>query len=789
MVALTIAVAVAFAGAVVEAPSSTDIAPVAGIAAPAAGIATSAADIVAAEGDAYIFDEDFQAPAVFHRVEGQCADPTLPFPYQLNLYGMNNDQQRVTGFYLYVIDTETRANVTSADHIDGTLFPAGLGSTPVLTTSDRGPVIYITPEVITAPPRVFAQLVVLLQHGQEVIVTTSLENPPAAGQPDFPARGLDMMEAMSFFWLNGPPSGFSPGDFNLGETDGFGPEHRNYSFYLPDTAPPFYTAPMHFHALMGGLDPEYAEGFLVQTLSQLQLRILGLHHNDPAPVRVGGVWTFGGDCIDSVEATVNITKIVEFSDETTDVATSFEFEVTPLRFYEPSEAVSSPLTTPTVDDVVVTVPAGTIGVPAIGVPAYAPAVIAGLDRPGTFVFGVTEVGVAAPGLPAGVTEDAFSDAEYEITIVVGVNAEGYLYVVSYVVTSVGPPDDTSQNPPYVMWPIFTNVLTYTPYVPTPPLGSVETTVAIEKMLNVSTTATVTTPDIDFVFEFVQQDVSDATTLTADVTVDGDLVTPPGTTFMGLGEMELSFEETGTFVFRATERPSVDDPLPAGMDVTTFSSAEYEITIVVVENDGALEIYSIRVEVITADPNGLAQGTYFYLPGADALVFTNALTYTPVPVTCPCDGGDPCTCDINGQCPCDNDPCNCVQQPPCCCDCGYENCTCEDYTPGCDCGPGTQPGQPCDVCGEEPCVCATPQQPCDECDEYPCVCEEYDPDRAPGDGDDDATGDDRRPAAGPKTGDYSNAATHLLHMLVAAIVIAVVLYRFTCPSEALVRRKS
>ena len=169
-----------------------------------------------------------------------------------------------------------------------------------------------------------------------------------------------------------------------------------------------------------------------------------------------------------------------------------------------------------------------------------------------------------------------------------------------------------------------------------------------------------------------------------------------------------------------------------------------------------------------------------------------------------------------------------------CTCGYENCPCTEYTPGCNCEqqPGQpcdvcneypcvcpEPGQPCDVCNEYPCVCPEPGQPCDVCNEYPCVCPEpgqpcdvcgedpcvcpADPGRDPGDdpgddpgrdpgddpGDDPGAGDGRQPGVGPQTGDHSNAVIHLMHMLLSAVVAAVLIYRFTCPSEALARRKS
>lgn len=46
-----------------------------------------------------------------------------------------------------------------------------------------------------------------------------------------------------------------------------------------------------------------------------------------------------------------------------------------------------------------------------------------------------------------------------------------------------------------------------------------------------------------------------------------------------------------------------------------------------------------------------------------------------------------------------------------------------------------------------------------------------------------------PKAGPQTGDWSNPALHLLHMIAAMVLVAVVLYRLTCSSEMIARRRT
>ena len=60
--------------------------------------------------------------------------------------------------------------------------------------------------------------------------------------------------------------------------------------------------------------------------------------------------------------------------------------------------------------------------------------------------------------------------------------------------------------------------------------------------------------------------------------------------------------------------------------------------------------------------------------------------------------------------CDEYPCVCLQPGQPCDECDEYPCVC------------LQPGQPCDECDEYPCVCSPPGQPCDVCDEYPCDCE-------------------------------------------------------------------
>jgi len=912
MAVVAVAVTAAFAGAIIVAPSSSDIAPMRGISAvPSEGIvAASGATIPKSEG-----------PAVAHAIATNPANPgpsdpfeflgnpNRYFPYRLNLEGINlgigtAEHRFVTAFHLYIVDTETREIITPTA---GNLGPALHGGPASAGTSARGPFIEL-PATTTPPPawpgainRTFGEVVINLRHGQEVMIlamTNTCEGLSSIG-------GLVDFVASSFFWIDGnPPVGFNASSLNPDETPGFTGALRDYTFSLGNPRAPWPLPdppPYGFSPTLLAPSPEArdnAEGFSFATTpawlmdwanpdrgvrieavwsghpsaqavvnvakvvdfstaattaidSSFEftfdfLRFYEQNATEPGeaatptvanpivavpagtidvPVTVPAVitdfdrpgtfvfnvteigtvtpspWpphitnvaystsvfevtvvvnidvedhlyvadiiispvgtpdanfpeappetvvftntlTYTSAPLDSVEATVPLTKVIDFSSTaTTDVAINFEFEVTPIRFYAPSATESSGITTPAVDSVIVDVSTEPTGPPGTTVPL----VIAGLDRPGTFVFEVTEAGVVAPGLPAGVTEDSFSDAVFEIIIEV-IEVEGELVVVNPigVILAGGTGTNFPLGPPAVLGPVFTNVLIYTPYIPTPPLDSVETTIAIEKILEVSTESTVTIPNMDFVFEFAWYGVSEPATLTADVGISTAVVNPPGTAFMNFGEMELVFDEAGTFVFIVTERQPITATLPADMNMI-YSPAEYKVTVVVVNNDGVLEIGSIRVDVITADPNG-PESEYFYLTGSDELVFTNILT----------------------------------DEAQVCEECGEYPCICPPYCP------------PCDICGECPCICdpQQPGQPCAECDEYPCVCEDYDPGRAPGDEDErpGADGDDRRPAAGPQTGDYSNPAIHVLHMLVAAVVVAVVLHRFTCPSEALARAK-
>jgi len=63
---------------------------------------------------------------------------------------------------------------------------------------------------------------------------------------------------------------------------------------------------------------------------------------------------------------------------------------------------------------------------------------------------------------------------------------------------------------------------------------------------------------------------------------------------------------------------------------------------------------------------------------------------------------------------------------------------------------------------------------------------------PDDGSDETTpapgnGTDRQPQTGPQTGDISNPVLHLMHMVLAAAIIAVLCYRMRCSSEGLVKK--
>ena len=164
---------------------------------------------------------------------------------------------------------------------------------------------------------------------------------------------------------------------------------------------------------------------------------------------------------------------------------------------------------------------------------------------------------------------------------------------------------------------------------------------------------------------------------------------------------------------------------------------------------------------------------------------------PQPTPCPECGEYPSTCAPGPiPCPdCEEYPCGCVPQPTPCPECGEYPSTCVPEP------------TPCPDCEEYPCGCVPGSTSCATCEEYPCVCAPYVPGGTPGpvvpgpgtpapgptappagnvDGDDGDDADEdaapannRRPAAGPKTGDAVNvfAQIAVLAILVATVASA------------------
>ena len=222
------------------------------------------------------------APSVSHTTVG--GDPDLKFPYRLNLVG----DGATTSFNLYIVDTLTREVITNLDHIGSFLFGEG---TPTIQTSARGNFIQLT----TAEPvinmglggnRMTAQLVVMLAHGQEVVITTS-----NSLSTDSAIEGFVNFSVLSFFWPDGPPDGFIPAHANPGPPDEFGADHKQYTFHLNNPDPRFAhipgVPPVNFHDAMGSVLAPYAEGFFYNSRT-------GVHALEGS-IRVEAVWTFDAD--------------------------------------------------------------------------------------------------------------------------------------------------------------------------------------------------------------------------------------------------------------------------------------------------------------------------------------------------------------------------------------------------------------------------------------------------------------------------------------------------------------
>jgi len=690
------------------------------------------------------------APTISHSVAGIGADESLWFPYRIVLTGTAN----IVNFNLYIVDSETREVITTLDHL-GEIFDGsgGISATPSL----HGDFIQIVPGG-NPGGNTQAHLTILLQHGQEVVITTFIEehtlgdggthwHPPAAA-------GLGTIGVLSYFWIDGEPAGFVPTGFNPGPPDGFDLEHRDYIFSLANPAlPPWNQAPQHFHPAFGSAS-EYAEGFAFHSFGHLPTAL-----RDNPPVRVDAVWTLG-DPIEPSEvttATAPLTKVL--SVETTNSVTvpdiTFEFEFTKLSFDYSSDEATMAANMPVVPNQTIPIDSDDYTANAVVTEDILDGVDIVFDRPGTFVYEVREVsGATTSLLPPGMTPE-YSPAVYTLIIVVTEEAG----VLSHTMTiEVFTPDSLNPNAPAaestVETLVFTNVLTYVPVEP----SEVTTTVPLTKILSVEATTPVNVPETTFEFAFGRTGGSETTTTTASLSIPA-ISNTTTTTASGSIDVDFSFDTTGTFVYRVVELQPTN-ALPTGMTMA-YSDAVYLLTFEVEKDEGVLVITNVTVIVESPDASD----------AIDELVFTNVLTYVageepPPPPTCPECGQTP-PCDISDTC----------GRPLCVCDCetgGQET--------------------PCPECDEYPCICTQPPPPCDVCGEYPCVCETGGQGTGNEGGGTQTTptpprGDGRDPApVGPKTGDWSNPSSHLLHMLVAAVIMVVVLYRLTCSSEALAKRK-
>ena len=736
------------------------------------------------------------APTVSHRVAGVGADEALVFPYRIVLTGTEN----IVSFNLYVVDSETREVITATEHLGNIIDGSGGVS---VAPSHRGDFIQITPGG-NPGGNTRAHLTVLLQHGQEVVITTFIEehtlgdggthwHPPAAA-------GLGTVGAVSYFWTDGEaPTGFDPSiGFNPGPPDGFGLAHRDYTFSLSNPAsPPWNHAPQHFHPAFGP-SSEYAEGFVFHSFGHIPTAL-----RDNPPVRIDAIWTFEGELLHSAETTVPITKHLEISAETTAPAITFTFEFDRLSFTDAAGETSSTANMPPIPNREITIPAMVTGSAGIMVSETLANALAGVsfDRPGIFVYRVSEAQTASATPPLSARMDVeFSPAEYDLRIEVRERDNNELFVYSVTITVVeideynssAPEEGTElEVPPGVL--VFTNALTYTPIVE-PPL-SVETTASLTKHLEISTDTTFTVPNpllFEFNFEKVSfNSSSDAATLTANMPA---VLSPQALNFMPtVSEVAtatamddaisnvlegVSFEAAGTFVYRVTEVPNTTNinASPPAYKTMTYSQEVYHLIVTVVDNNGVLEA-SVRIVMAEDGVEG---------DDVDGLAFTNVLTYSPgdPPPTCPECGETP-PCDICPDCDRLVCRCECKPPPPTCPECGEDPCVCDT---------GGQE-TPCPECGNYPCTCTPPPpEACDVCGEDPCVCV-----TAPQEEDGEETtpptptpprGEGRDPApAGPKTGDWSNPGLHLMHMLAAMALMMVVAYRLACASEAVVKRKS
>ena len=135
---------------------------------------------------------------------------------------------------------------------------------------------------------------------------------------------------------------------------------------------------------------------------------------------------------------------------------------------------------------------------------------------------------------------------------------------------------------------------------------------------------------------------------------------------------------------------------------------------------------------------------------------------PPPVLCP---------DCNNPI----DSCSCPPPPVLCPDCNIpiDNCSCPPppvLCPNCN--------NPIDNCS-----CPPPPVLCADCNRCPCVCDTGTLETTP-----TPDNDRRSPAAGPKTGDMSNPTILLVQMIVAAMLSIAIVFRLSCPSEFLTKRK-
>ncbi|MCL2403412.1 MAG: hypothetical protein FWC86_04205 [Coriobacteriia bacterium] len=762
--------------------------------------------IVAAESNT--IPRDFQAPMIAHSVEGTGADKDLPFPYQITVLTFDS----VTSVNLYVVNTLTREVVTTAEHFYSVASLPG-----AVSFNASGGFIQLVPEQQgTTTGWTWGEVVILLQHGQEVVITTAGATP----HPDYDslgAAGLRDFNVSSI--LHNDPTYSDP------QTPGFDARHAGYEFSFgnsnPDWVNPGMAPPEHFHG--SAIATDAAEGFTVITQSLIQQRLRD------GEVRVEGVWRGTGVIVQPAvpaTATVPLTKVL--SVDTTNSITvpniAFDFVFAPFSFDGHSDAATVAANMPTVDDPRITIPGNiytasttTSGTLGVDIP---------FDRPGRFVFEVKETSsTAVTPLPPGASIDD-SPAVYMLIIEVKENnGELVIYSMSIIVDAADSLDTNAASVGATVTALtFTNVLSHDATVQP---SEVTTTVALNKVLSVETTTAFDLPNTSFDFAF--EDTVTATIVeTASVPIPGSTNTT-ATTANGSTNVDFTFSEAGTFVYEVTELQSTNT-LPARTTMN-YSDAVYTLTIVVEESNGELVVASVAIAAVTPDASG----------ATDALTFTNILNYVaeegPIDVPCdecgeypcvcvtpppPCDecGEYPCICVTPPPCDvCGEDPCVCVTTPPCDV-CGEDPCVCETPPVCNECGEYpcicvTPP--PCDVCGEDPCVCIT-TPPCDECGEYPCVCppdnggngnggtgqETDDPEETdPGSGEETGTPTPpRRPAGdsneatttpgastGPKTGDWANPTLHLMHMIAAVVLAIVVAYRLACSSETLVRRKS